>query len=145
MSQQQNQLKILLIDDNEDHAKILKWSFEKSGRHHQITFIEEGSEALALLGVGQRAQPELPDLILLDFNLPKIDGREVLRILKSDERTKRVPVIVMSSSDREEDIRKAYELGASTYVSKSDVLGEKNSFLSTLHEYWSTIAKLPGR
>lgn len=138
-------LKILLIDDNQDHAKILKWAFERSGQSSQLVFLDDGQSALEYLGIGNERKNDVPDLILLDFNLPKVDGREILRILKSDTITKQVPVIVLSSSEREEDIRKAYELGASTYVSKSDVLGEFDHVLRTIQDYWSRIAKLPTR
>lgn len=145
MKAQTAPLKILLIDDNHDHAKILKWAFERSGQHSELTFMEDGRDALQHLGVGNSEHSELPDLILLDFNLPKVDGREILRVLKSDAKTRQIPVIVLSSSERDEDIRKAYELGASTYVSKSDVLGEFNTVLPTLQDYWLKIAKLPAR
>lgn len=84
-------------------------------------------------------------MIFLDLNLPRIDGREVLRRLKGEQNTVGIPVIILSSSDREEDVRKAYELGASSYVSKSAILQEFGSVVKTFQDYWSTIAKLPSR
>ncbi len=87
----------------------------------------------------------MPDLIFLDLNLPKMDGREVLRLLKSNDATKKIPVIVLSSSDREEDIHKAYQLGANTYISKSLLLDQLSQTLETVLDYWSHIARLPAR
>jgi CheY-like chemotaxis protein len=134
-----------LIDDNRDHAKILQWAFQQTGKSSQIRYFEDGSLALEYLESKSIKHSDIPDLIFLDFNLPRVDGREVLRKLKVGENTKSIPVIVLSSSEREEDIRKAYELGASSYLSKSVILEEFSSVLQVIQEYWSRIAKLPTR
>lgn len=138
-------LRILLIDDNKDHAKILQWAFKQSGKNNEIRYFDDGQRALEYLDNEPKDDANRPDLIFLDFNLPRVDGREVLRVLKSGEKTKSIPVIVLSSSEREEDVRKAYELGANSYLSKSVVLEDFNSVLKTFQEYWSNIAKLPLR
>lgn len=134
-----------MIDDNRDHAKILQWAFQQTGRSNQIKYFEDGLLALEYLEANNAEHHDVPDLIFLDFNLPRIDGREVLRKLKLGEKTKSIPVIVLSTSEREEDILKAYELGASSYVSKSVILDEFGNVLQTIQDYWSKIAKLPTR
>lgn len=138
-------LKIVLIEDNQDHARILKWAFEQTDRQTQLTFFQDAESALSHLQEGAAESSVSPDLIFLDFNLPKMDGREVLRQLKSGAHSKDVPVIILSSSDREEDVKKAYELGASTYISKSVILNELSNSLTSILDYWSRIAKLPNR
>ncbi len=138
-------LKIVLIEDNQDHAKILKWAFEQTNHQTQLTFFRDGESALSHLREGSHGPSISPDLIFLDFNLPRIGGQEVLRQLKLGTTSKDVPVIILSSSDREEDIKKAYELGASTYISKSLILNELSNSLESILDYWSRIAKLPTR
>jgi len=138
-------LRILLIDDNHDHAKILQWAFKKTGRKDEFTYFDDGSSALQYLKSVNNGANVRPDLIFLDLNLPRLDGREVLRLLKSEEDTKAIPVIIVSSSEREEDVRKAYELGASSYLSKSTLLNDVNPVLQTIQAYWGSAAKLPNR
>lgn len=138
-------LRIVLIEDNQDHAKILKWAFEQTKRQTQLTFFRDAESALSHLRENSQGPTVSPDLIFLDFNLPRMDGREVLRQLKSDTNSKDVPIIILSSSDREEDVKKAYELGASTYISKSLILNELSNSLESILDYWSNIAKLPTR
>jgi len=125
-------MRILLIDDNRDHANILQWVFEKTGRHDEFTYFGDGMSALAYLKEQGSRKSQQPDLIFLDFNLPRLDGREVLRMLKAEETTKSIPVIVVSSSERDEDVRRAYELGASKYVSKSEILEDVTPMLKSI-------------
>ena len=138
-------LRIVLIEDNQDHAKILKWAFERTEQQTHLTFFQDAESALQHLGNSGTHLNGPPDLIFLDFNLPKIDGKDVLKQLKSNEMSKNVPVIILSSSERDEDIRKAYELGASTYISKSIIMNELSDSLQSVLDYWSRIAKLPRR
>jgi CheY-like chemotaxis protein len=138
-------LRIVLIEDNKDHARILKWAFEQTNHSTHLTFFQDADSALGHLG-DNGAKPTLnPDLIFLDYNLPRIGGREVLTRLKANNHSKDVPVIILSSSEREEDVRHAYELGASTYISKSVILDELRNSLQAVLDYWSKIAKLPRR
>lgn len=138
-------MRIVLIEDNQDHARILKWAFERTNHQTQLTFFQDAESALKYLGRNVQGATVSPDLIFLDFNLPKIDGRDVLRLLKADEHSKDVPVIILSSSEREEDIKKAYELGASTYISKTVIMNELSNSLQSVLDYWSRIARLPRR
>ncbi len=86
-----------------------------------------------------------PDLVFIDLNLPKVDGREILQRIKDDESTKGFPVIILSSSEREEDIVSAYKLGASCFISKTVLLEDLGPVLESIQHYWTTIARLPGR
>jgi len=138
-------LRIVLIEDNQDHAKILKWAFERTHHKTQLLFFEDAESALAHLAPNGKRSSFSPDLIFLDFNLPKIDGREVLKQLKASSFSRDVPVIILSSSERDEDVRHAYELGASTYISKSIILNELSNSLQSVLDYWLRIAKLPQR
>jgi chemotaxis family two-component system response regulator Rcp1 len=145
MTESDAPLNILLIEDNQDHVRILKWAFEQARRRTILRFLRDGEEAMDELKMGQEKKTATPDLIFLDFNLPRVDGRKVLRMLKSDPVMKTIPVIILSSSDREEDVKMAYDLGANTYVSKSVVLGELSTILQDILDYWTRIAKLPNR
>lgn len=138
-------LNIVVIEDNQDHARILKWAFDQSERRDRLTFFTDPQMALNYIATAVRESLFRPDLILLDLNLPKIDGREVLRTLKSNDAFKSIPVVVLSSSDREEDVQQAYLLGANTYISKSLLLNRLTPALKTLLDYWSSIAQLPSR
>lgn len=138
-------LNIVVIEDNQDHARILKWAFDQSERRDRLTFFTDPQTALNYIATAVRESLFRPDLILLDLNLPKIDGREVLRTLKSNDAFKSIPVVVLSSSDREEDVQQAYLLGANTYISKSLLLNQLTPALKTLLDYWSSIAQLPSR
>jgi two-component system response regulator len=138
-------LNIVIIEDNQDHARILQWAFDQSQRKDHLTFFADPEMALEYLRSSVRELPFQTDLVLLDLNLPKIDGREVLRYLKSHEVTKTIPVVVLSSSDRVEDVHQAYRLGANTYISKSLLLNQLTSALKTVLDYWSSVAQLPSR
>jgi len=138
-------LRIVLIEDNQDHAKILKWAFERTSHQTHLTFFQDPETALKHLCQSGKRLIGPPDLIFLDFNLPKIDGRDVLAKLKSSDASKNVPVIILSSSERDEDVRKAYELGASTYISKAVIMNDLSDSLQSVLDYWSRIAKLPRR
>lgn len=145
MAESNPPLNILLIEDNQDHIRILKWAFEQARRKTVLRFLRDGEEAIEELKNGAQGTAPVPDLIFLDFNLPRVDGRKVLRMLKADPVMKMVPVIILSSSDRQEDVQMAYDLGANTYVSKSVVLGELGTILQDILDYWTRIAKLPNR
>jgi CheY-like chemotaxis protein len=135
MRQNVDAMRILLIDDNRDHANILQWVFRKTGRMDDFVYFGDGMSALEYLRGGERTCREWPDLIFLDFNLPRLDGREVLRLLKAEDATKSIPVVVVSSSERDEDVRRAYELGASNYVSKSEILEDVGPMLKSIEAY----------
>jgi two-component system response regulator len=112
---------ILLVEDNPDDAELALRAFAKSKIHNEIVLVRDGVAALDyLFGTGPHADhpPQLPEIVLLDLNLPRLDGLEVLRRLRADSRTKYLPVVVLTSSGQEQDILRSYDLGANSYVRK---------------------------
>jgi two-component system response regulator len=113
---------VLLVEDNPDHVALALRALKKSGMAWHVVVARDGVEALAcLLGpgsAGSAGPEELPALVLLDLKLPRVDGLEVLRRIRSEVRTRLLPVVVLSSSDEERDVVVAYSLGATSYVRK---------------------------
>jgi CheY-like chemotaxis protein len=107
---------ILVVEDNHDHLRLTKKVFEKSGLSVMIQVAHDGREALQRLSTSDAGKP---DLVLLDLNMPKLNGRDVLKAMKSDPRLSSVPVVVVSSSNQLEDKRLASELGADGYITKA--------------------------
>jgi CheY-like chemotaxis protein len=141
-------LSILIVDDNQDHIRIISWALEQNKNKVRTVLVRDGQTALDHLtskcAVDESGNPAArPDMIFLDLNLPKVDGREVLKFIKSTPAYRRIPVIVFSSSEREEDISTAYELGANTYISKSTVFDEFSQAMDVINRYWGQIALLP--
>jgi CheY-like chemotaxis protein len=139
-------LNIILVDDNLDHIKIIIWALEQAEVRNKITIINDGEQAIKCLAAfhdGDCKLKRLPDLILLDINLPKVSGFDVLRYIKTNDGLQALPVIVLSSSDRGEDVEKAYALGANTFISKASVFNEVARSMNTLCSYWATVAQLP--
>ncbi len=134
-------LSILFIEDNDDHIRILSRAFEKVDPDVALSIVHDGESAMNAFDSWKDAV--YPDLIFLDLNLPGRDGKEILQFLKQSERFRRIPVIVLSSSDRVEDVRHAYQLGANTFMSKSIVFGDFFAIVMAVYEYWSAIALLP--
>ncbi len=134
-------LSILFIDDNSDHIQILSRAFEKADPSITLSYFRDGEGAMNAFTSWKDLT--YPDLIFLDLNLPGRDGKDILKFLKQSERFRQIPVIVLSSSDRMEDVRNAYQLGANTFMSKSIVFGDFFAIVTSVYEYWSTIALLP--
>jgi two-component system, response regulator len=128
---------ILLVEDNPDDQKLTLRAFKKSNIENEIVTARDGAEALDYL-LGNQAQPakELPALILLDLNLPKVSGLEVLRRVRSDERTKYLPIVILTSSKEEEDIVHGYALGANAYVRKPVEFSQFVEAARTLGLFW---------
>jgi two-component system response regulator len=142
------ELGILIVDDNPDHIRIISWALEQNQNKVRTVLVRDGQTALDFLDSCCPTEnsgriPEKPDLIFLDLNLPRVDGREVLKFIKSTAPFRRIPVIVFSSSEREEDISTAYELGANTYISKAAVFDEFSQAMDVINRYWGQIAMLP--
>jgi two-component system response regulator len=133
---------ILLVEDNPDDAELAMRAFAKSAAKYDLVLARDGVEALDyLLGTGPHAAnpPPAPDLVLLDLKLPRVDGLEVLRRLRADERTKRLPVVVLTSSERDQDIVSSYELGANSYVRKPVDFSRFAEAAQQLGSYWLTL------
>jgi len=111
--------------------------------HNRLTVARDGQEALDILFSRSDGAPPLPGLILLDLNLPKVDGREVLAKIKTDPKLKRIPVIVLTTSTRQEDIVCTYDLGVNTFVTKPVRFEDFMKVIAAIREYWMVIATLP--
>ena len=137
-------VEILLAEDNPGDARLTLEGFKDAKVKNNITVVQDGVEALAFLRhAGKYAQAVRPDLILLDLNMPKKDGREVLTEIKADEDLRRIPVLVFTVSSAEIDILKAYNLQANAFISKPIDFDEFLSVVKSLEEFWLTIVKLP--
>jgi chemotaxis family two-component system response regulator Rcp1 len=138
------EIEILLVEDNPGDARLTTEALKEAKVRNKLCHIDDGVEALAYLRrEGKYANAHRPDLILLDLNLPRKDGREVLAEIKVDERLKRIPVVILTTSQAEEDILKAYNLNANCYVSKPVDLDQFIKVVRTINDFWLTIVKLP--
>jgi CheY-like chemotaxis protein len=141
-------LHIRLIDDNPDHVKIVIWALEQSEVKNRVTVIEDGKKALELLESLDTQHSTLrrkPDIILLDINLPELNGIDLLQRIKANNNLNSIPVVMLSSSERIEDIKDAYAKGANTYISKSHIFNEVAQALNTVCVYWAHVAQLSTR
>ena len=137
-------IEILLVEDNPGDARLTIEGFKDARVKNNITVVEDGVEAMAYLRrEGQYANVGLPDLILLDLNMPRKDGREVLAEIKADETLKRIPVRVFTVSSSEKDILTAYNLQANAFITKPIDLDEFITVVRSLEEFWLSIVKLP--
>jgi two-component system response regulator len=130
---------ILLVEDNPDDAELALRAFAKSKIKNDIVLARDGVEALDyLFATGSHAgrAPGLPEIVLLDLNLPRLDGLEVLRRLRADERTRYLPVVVLTSSGQDQDILRSYDLGANSYVRKPVDFGQFVDAARQLGLYW---------
>jgi CheY-like chemotaxis protein len=132
------------VEDNPGDVRLTKEALKEAKVINHLTVLKDGVEALAFLRrQGPYADATCPHLILLDLNLPKKDGREVLAEIKADDRLKRIPVVVLTTSEAEEDILLSYDLGVSGYVTKPVRLSELINVMKTLGRYWFEIVELP--
>ena len=137
-------LNILLIEDNPGDADLVAETLEQSRLRLDIAVAVDGAQALArLLREPPYEAAPRPDLILLDLNLPKLGGREVLARIKVEPELKEIPVVVLTSSDAEHDIVKSYQLGANCYVTKPVGLVAFQSIVQAIEGFWFTVVKLP--
>ena len=137
-------IEILLVEDNPGDARLTLEALKEGRVRNRLAHVWDGVEALAYLrGEGPHAGARRPDLILLDLNLPRKDGREVLAEIKADERWKRIPVVVLTTSQSDEDIHRAYNLNANCYIAKPVDFDEFMRVIRTIQDFWLTIVKLP--
>lgn len=135
---------ILLIEDNLGDIRLIKEAFKEGKIINRVSVVEDGEAAMAFLRrEGPYAGAVRPDLILLDLNLPKKDGREVLAEIKADEDLKRIPVVILTTSQAEEDILRTYNLHANCYVTKPVDLEQFLAVVRSIEDYWLAIVKLP--
>jgi CheY-like chemotaxis protein len=137
-------IEILLIEDNPGDARLALEAVRDAKVRNHLNWVSDGVEALAFLRrEGKHAHAPRPDLILLDLNLPRRDGREVLAEIKADERLKLIPVVVLTTSQAEEDILRAYHLQANCYLTKPVDLDQFLNVVRSIEDFWLTIVKLP--
>jgi two-component system, chemotaxis family, response regulator Rcp1 len=135
---------ILLVEDNEGDARLAKEAMRDSKVSNTIHHVPDGVEAMAFLRKeGNYADMPRPDLILLDLNLPKKDGREVLADIKADDVLKRIPVVILTVSNDEADVLRTYNLHANCYITKPIDLEQFIKVVRSIEDFWLTIVKLP--
>jgi two-component system, chemotaxis family, response regulator Rcp1 len=137
-------IEILLIEDNAADVRLTKEALQEGKVRNNLTVARDGEEALEMLRqLGPHAGAARPDLILLDLNLPRKDGREVLATLKADPSLKHIPVVVLTTSSAEVDILKSYQLHANCYITKPVDLEQFVNVVRSIDEFWLTVVKLP--
>ena len=135
---------ILLVEDNPGDVRLTREALKEEKVLNNLNVVGDGVEAMAFLRrEGKYADAARPDLILLDLNLPKKDGREVLEDIKSDPTLKLIPVVILTTSRAEEDILKAYDLHANCYVTKPVDLEQFITVVQSIEEFWLAIVTLP--
>jgi chemotaxis family two-component system response regulator Rcp1 len=135
---------ILLVEDNPGDARLTFEALKESKVNNRLNVVEDGVDAMAFLcREGKYSDSPRPDLILLDLNLPKKDGREVLAEIKANESLKRIPVVILTTSKAEEDILKTYDLHANCYITKPVDLNQFVRVVQIIEDFWFTIVKLP--
>jgi CheY-like chemotaxis protein len=135
---------ILLVEDNAGDSRLALEALKESKLRNNLHIVTDGMEAMDFLfRRGQHAQVPRPDLILLDLNLPKKDGREVLAEIKSDPDLKRIPVVILTISKAEEDVLKSYNLHANCFITKPLDLSQFVTVVKSIEDFWLTIVKLP--
>jgi CheY-like chemotaxis protein len=135
---------ILLVEDNPGDVRLTKEALKDAKVLNEIYVARDGVEAMEFLNKqGSFAEAPTPDLILLDLNLPRKDGREVLAEIKEDPMLKRIPVVILTTSKAEEDIIKTYNLHANAYITKPVDINRFVEIMHALEEFWFTIVKLP--
>lgn len=137
-------IEILLVEDNAGDARLAQEALREAQVNNRLTWLADGAEALAFLRRERRyAEAPRPDLILLDLNIPRKDGREVLAAIKADAGLRRIPVLVLTTSQAQEDIRHAYRLNANSYISKPVDLDQFIAAVRAIEEFWLHTVSLP--
>lgn len=146
MSVEGRPMEILLVEDNPGDVRLTQEALKDANLLHRLSVVPDGVEAMAFLHhEGTYAEAARPDLILLDLNLPRKDGREVLAEVKADEQLRRIPVVVLTTSSAEPDILKTYDLHANCYITKPVDLDQFGAIVKAIESFWFTVVKLPNK
>lgn len=141
------EIEILLVEDNPTDAELTMRALKRRNLANQVVWVKDGAEALDFIfatgDFSDRNPQDLPKLILLDLRMPKVDGLEVLQRIKAEENTRKIPVVVLTSSKEDRDIVESYKLGVNSYVSKPVEFDEFIDAVSTLGLYWMLINNPP--
>jgi chemotaxis family two-component system response regulator Rcp1 len=137
-------IQVLLVEDSPGDVRLTQEAFRDANGSIQLHVATDGVEAMSFLRrKGANANAPRPDLILLDLNLPKMDGREVLALIKADADLRTIPTVILTTSDAEVDIVKSYQLQANCYLSKPVQLDAFESLVKSINDFWLTRVKLP--
>jgi len=137
-------VEILLVEDNPGDARLALEALKNAKVKNNLSWVQDGVEALAFLRrEGEHSTAPRPDLVLLDLNLPRKDGREVLAEVKTDDNLKRIPVVILTISATEDDIMRSYNLHANCYITKPLGLDQFMKVVKSIESFWLTIVKLP--
>jgi CheY-like chemotaxis protein len=137
-------IEILLAEDNPGDVKLTRKAFENGNVLNNLHVVGDGVEAMKFLRQeGEYADEPRPDLVLLDLNMPRKDGKEVLKDVKSDPELRRIPVVVLTSSAAEEDVVKSYDLHANAYLTKPVDFGGFIDVVERIEDFWLTVVKTP--
>jgi two-component system, response regulator len=141
-----NPVNILIADDDPDDRMLMKEAFSENNEENMLKFVENGVELLDFLhkrGKFSSEETFRPGLILLDLNMPKMDGREALKRIKSDPDLKRIPVVILTTSTAEEDIIRSYDLGVNSFISKPSKFSDLVKVARQIGSYWFRTVELP--
>jgi chemotaxis family two-component system response regulator Rcp1 len=135
---------ILMVEDSIDDIEITIEALKSTKINNNLVSVRDGIEAMALLRrEGEFADAVRPDLILLDLNMPRMDGRQVLEQIKSDADLQKIPVVVLTTSEAEEDVLKAYELHANCYITKPVGIEQFIKVVKSIEDFWFSVVRLP--
>jgi two-component system, chemotaxis family, response regulator Rcp1 len=139
-------IEVLLVEDSPGDVRLTREAFRRANQSIHLHVACDGVEAMAFLkNEGTHANAPRPDIILLDLNLPKMDGREVLAHIKEDENLKTIPIVILTTSVAEVDIVQSYQLRANCYLSKPVQLNEFEALVKSINDFWLTGVRLPNQ
>ena len=139
-----NPIELLLVEDSEPDVRLTIEALREAKVKNRLWVVEDGVEAMEFLRrEGRHADVPRPDLILLDLNLPRKDGRQVLKEIKSDDALKRIPVVILTTSKSEEDVLRAYDLHANCYITKPVDFNRFMDVVKSIEDFWLTVVRLP--
>ena len=142
----EREIQVLLVEDDPGDVLMTREAFEDYKVHNQLHVVNDGEQAMAFLrNEGEYADLPRPDLVLLDLNLPRMDGREVLARIKNDERLRHIPVVVLTTSEAEEDVLRSYHLHANAYVTKPVDFERFIDVVRRIDDFFVSVVKLPRR
>ena len=137
---------VLLVEDSPGDVRLTREALREANVSLELHVVSDGVEAMSFLNrEGDHARAPRPDVILLDLNLPRMDGREVLSLIKADDALRTIPTIILTTSEAEADIVKSYQLQANSYLSKPVELDRFENIVRSINDFWLTKAKLPKR
>ena len=140
------QIEILLVEDSPGDIRLTQEALADAKIHNRMSVVNDGIQALEFLrNEGDYADAPRPDLILMDLNMPRMDGRECLEQVKADEKLKSIPIVILTTSEADRDIARSYELQANCYVSKPVDLDQFIEVVAAIEQFWFSIVKLPAR